>query len=226
MEVFKKLKIYDNINLETIKKSLQFGEIFLKLLFNKINDLSKNLRVSDCHIWKNFTIQHNTLSVHRMNKSRVIHTIETSRVIKTHCPKLTKLSLLEFTRDIWILTCLHDGILCTRINIPVHSTKTLCKSKDIFMSFVCHHTTFYTSHKREIRYWIIRGGLSSVWEREASFELVSYMENTTVSISTFCFIALVFKKMFLSCFINDVLTSSCDFNTFFCTRVSLEFHKR
>ncbi len=137
---------------KSIKKFPQIWRNFKKL-FNKFNDLSEYIRISDGKIWKNLTIKSYTLCVHRVNERRVVHTVKTSCVIETNCPKLTKLSLLEFARDIRILSCFHNSSFCTRIDITIHTAKTLCKSKDIFMSFVCHHTTFYTSHKREIRYW-------------------------------------------------------------------------
>lgn len=131
-------------------------------LFHEFYYLGKYIRMADSHVGEYLAVECYTTSIHRVDECRIVHPIETSCIVQTDCPELTKLSLLEFARDICIGTCLHDSSLGTRVYISVHSTKPLRKSEDIFMSFVCHHTTFYASHisvkseKLKVKSWTIR----------------------------------------------------------------------
>lgn len=120
-------------------------------LLYELNYLGKYVWICNCKIGEDFSVESNTLYVHCMDKLRVSHTILTSGVIETNCPKLTKLTLLELATNICILSCLHDSSLCARVYISIHSTESFCKSEDTFMSFVCHHTTFYASHRKKVK---------------------------------------------------------------------------
>jgi hypothetical protein len=115
-------------------------------LFYKLNNFCKYIRICNCKIWKNLSIESNTLCIHSMDKCRISHPIETSCVIETNCPKTTELPFLLFTPNVCIWSSFHDSCFCARIYIPVHSTISFCKSKDIFMSFMGHYTAFYSSH--------------------------------------------------------------------------------
>ncbi len=108
-----------------------------------------------------------------MDESRIVHTICASSVVDTDIPKAAEVSLFCLASDICIWSSLHDGIACTRVHISIHSAESFCESEDIFMSFVCHHTTFYTSHRggrlenflKKIQY------LSIIFHKEERYEL-------------------------------------------------------
>ena len=106
----------------------------------------EHLRMSNSQVWKNFSVQFYFIYVKIMNESWVVCTKWTNCIVQTNSPKTTELTFFQTTSNIRILTSLHDCIFCTRIYIPIHTTISLRKRKDIFMSFVCHHTAFYTSH--------------------------------------------------------------------------------
>ncbi len=197
--------------------------LIIKLFLYKLYNFSKYLRMSYSHIRENFSVESNTFSIHRVDECRIVHTIETSCVIETNCPELTKLSLLEFSRNICILSCLHDSILSTRVHITIHTSESFCKGKDIFMSFVCHHTTFYTSHKREIRYWVIlRDYLPYGRERRASSWLVTWRTCPYAS-RPFALLLLSFRRCLLAVFATIYLPVQLIFTRFFAPEWVLSF---
>lgn len=129
-----------------------YREDFLWIrLFYELYDRFEYLRIWYSEIREDLTIQHHTLCIERMDKSRVVHTEWTYSIIDTDVPEATEVSLLCLTTDVGICTCFHDRIFRARIDVSIHSAISLCESEDTFMSFVCHYTTFYTSHRREFR---------------------------------------------------------------------------
>ncbi len=163
-----------------------------------------------------------------MDKTRVIHTKWTYSIIDTDIPKATKISLLCFTTNISICTSFHDSIFCSRIDVSIHSAISFCKSEDTFMSFVGHHTTFYTSHRggglELYEYWEIYLRLFSIREWKSAFKLIRIRNNFSIFITTFCFWGFILEKVTFCRFIENEFSCSSDFYTFFCARVSLEFH--
>lgn len=130
------------------KIHLYLGGFFIYMvLLYELNYLSEHIRVGDSEVRENLTVESYTLQVHRVYECRVSHTVETCSIVHAHCPETAELTLLELASDICILSCLHDSSLSTRIYVSIHTAETLCKSEDTLMSFVCHHTTFYTSHR-------------------------------------------------------------------------------
>ncbi len=118
-------------------------------LFHECDDFLEYLRMRNSKIWKNFTIEHYLFLIHCMNECRIVHTICSSSIVDTDIPKAAEISLLCLASDIGIWSRLHDGIAYSRVYISIHSAESFCESENIFMSFVCHHTTFYTSHRGE-----------------------------------------------------------------------------
>ena len=115
-------------------------------LFDEFYNLSEDIWIANREVREDFSIESDTLDIHRVDKCRIIHPKWTDSIIETDIPESAEVSLLCLSSDIGILSSLHDGIAYSRVDISVHTAISFCESDPVFMSFVCHYTTFYASH--------------------------------------------------------------------------------
>lgn len=76
--------------------------------------------------------------------------MQSSSIVEAYIPKATKISFFCSSRNIAVLSGFHHSSTHTWIDITIHATISFCERNPIFMFFVSHHTTFYTSHNKKV----------------------------------------------------------------------------
>ncbi len=115
-------------------------------LFDELDDFREDFRIANREIREDLSIESNTLDIHRMDEGRIIHPEWTDGIVESDIPETAEVPLFCLATDIGILSSFHDSVAYTRVNISIHTAISFRESDPVFMSFVCHHTTFYASH--------------------------------------------------------------------------------
>ena len=95
-------------------------------LFDELDDFCEDFRIADREIREDLSIESDTLDIHRVDKCRIVHPEWTDGIIQTDIPESAEVSLLCLASDIRILSCFHDRIANTRIDVSVHSSISFC----------------------------------------------------------------------------------------------------